>query len=100
MSIITTLTIQAQEVKAPKLKDSIRADLRTLQLQISNGNVQILQIQQQQTQLSAQFRALLDTAVKDSGLDEKKYTVDPNTLELQEKPHATEEGKGKENGRK
>jgi ABC-type phosphate transport system auxiliary subunit len=89
--LVTTIFLSsvlfAQEVKAPpKLKDSIVASVRTLQLQIANTNVEILRAQQQQAQWQNQITAELQTALKDSDIDAEKYELDPNTLTVKEKP--------------
>jgi hypothetical protein len=90
--VFIAAVLHAQEVKAPpKLKDSVALELKSLQLKVAESNIQLLQLQQQfsRTQDEAQkAQALLmeklHSALKDSGLDEKKYDLDPNTLEIKE----------------
>lgn len=92
--------VQAQDVKAPKLKDSVALELRTLREQIANSNVQLLLLekqykstQEQQAQLNGAYTGKLRTALKDSDLDETKYQLDSNTLDVKEKPVAKPQDK-------
>lgn len=84
--LLLGVSLYAQDAKVPKLKDSVALELRTLQLQITNMNVQILQLQQQQAQVNNQYVAHLQTALKDSDLDDTKYELDAGTLVVKEKP--------------
>jgi preprotein translocase subunit SecF len=70
-----------------KLKDSVALEIKTQQVKLSEIQKNMLQMQIQFTQLQEQERttnqALLEklhTALKDSGLDENRYDLDPTTL--------------------
>ena len=86
--ILITCTLNAQEAKAPapRLKDSVALNLRTMQ-------VQFLSMQQQLNQIQNQYAAALSTALKESDLDPEKYELDPNTLVVREKPVAKSDKK-------
>lgn len=98
--IMFSSALYAQEAKAPKLKDSVALELKTLQLQISNDNVQALLLEKQYKtvqdnliQLNGTYVGKLKTALKESDLDETKYQLDPNTLDIKEKPSAKPQDK-------
>lgn len=100
--IFLSSALYAQEAKAPKpkLTDSVALDLRTLREQIANSNVQLLMlekqykaIQEQQTQLNGTYAERLKSALKRSDLDETKYELDLNTLDIKEKPSAKSQDK-------
>ena len=85
------LGLSAQE--APKLKPEVSLGIRELQLQRAEQETRILVLEQQYQQaqqsvkeLDAKLNEKLNTAVKDSGLDPDKYTVDAKTLAIQPRP--------------
>lgn len=59
----------------PKLKDSVRADIRELQYEEA-------QLQLQYRNVDDNLKAKLGTALKDSSIDEKKWRLDTNSLEV------------------
>lgn len=85
MAIVLLAGIATAQAPEPKLKDSIYGELRTIQFQISQGDVQILQIQKQQAELAGKFNGIFQTALKDSGIDESKYILELPALTIKEK---------------
>lgn len=80
---------------APALKDSVARVILQDQRDLVVLQVEQLQVikafeenQQKQGVLGAKIQAALATALTDSGLDAEKYTVNPNTLSVSEKPKA------------
>lgn len=73
----------------PQLKDSVKLELVTLKLNQTQTQLQLVQLITQYRQLEAQAQALsaalkdsLATALKRSDINEKKYTLNPQTLEV------------------
>ena len=84
---------QDKKADAPKLKDSVVANLRTLQLQQSQIRARKAELQleynqlmSQESQVNSQLAAAMGTALKNSDLDETTHTINPVTLEVTVKP--------------
>jgi hypothetical protein len=78
-----------------RLKDSVALEIKTQQVKLSEIQKQMLQMQIQFTQLQEQERQAnttllekLHTALKDSGIDENRYDLDPATLTVKAKEKA------------
>ncbi len=92
------LLARAQDAP-PKLTDKVHAEVRDLQLKLSLTNQQLLQLQQQYAAVEQQGRAIgtelqarLKTALKDAGIDDTVWELDPETLAVKARP-AKEKGK-------
>jgi hypothetical protein len=71
------------------ITDKAHADIRDLQLAISNTVAQAQQVMAPYNnriqQLQGEINILLDKAFKETGLDSEKFQLDPNTLAVVEK---------------
>jgi len=95
-------TVWAQKAEAPAaLKPEVALKIRTLQLDQSKAENEFTQLQDRIKILQEQYRtrqdllnAALRSALKDSGLDEKKYILDGVTLAVTAVAVTPVEGKG------
>lgn len=83
-----------------ELKSEVALSIRNLELKQTQRLLQLKQIEEQYKQIQTEYQAdgtklsgLLQSALKDSGLDEKKYAVNGDTLEVTELPASAKKDK-------
>lgn len=90
---ITTAQEELAKRDHPTLKPEIALKLREIQVQQLKAESEYQQMQARTAQLREQYNQrqnqyvlMLGTALKDSGIDEKKFVINPETLEVTVKP--------------
>src|SRR5579859_4791565 len=89
-----------QKPKPPALKVEVKVEVRDAQWALAKLTLQQKQLEVQWRELSQQIgeqgkivTGKLGTALERSGLDPKKYTLDPDTLEVTAVKGETKDGK-------
>jgi membrane protein insertase Oxa1/YidC/SpoIIIJ len=88
--LLSTALVPAQQPaskSAPSLKPEVALKIRDIQLKQMRAEAEFQQIQarikalqEEYAKRQAELAAALATALKDSGIDEKQWTLDPETL--------------------
>jgi hypothetical protein len=91
--VLVGVTVQSDEKTVPKLKDDVKLELTLAQnaiyklaLQQRQLEQQYRTVQEQLTSASAAFQTKLKTAMNRSGIDDTKWEINAETLELTPKP--------------
>lgn len=96
MAALLTFGMARAQDKKPVLTPEVALEIRNMQweqakiqMQMDAIKAQYLELQNQTIARGQELKGKLDTAVKRSGLDEKKYELNPDTLAVTEKPVPT-----------